>query len=733
MNCEDAKTQSCMDEYLGKKSEKTCPKCGKVVTKDGCGCKKGAATKDCGTSTVDAWEESKHKRASDGKFTSGGAGAASIAKNDVRLMFFRGLGKWGVEPNLPMFPHDKDGKFDAKQQKENLARLENERKLFDSKEAAEAYVKGLSAKPKVDSDTLKKGVVGMPKEQASKIIGDYVQRKVKGVERFRDESAWNRGFFSFELEFPKLSGKELSDKKGEIAKAFSEFFPADALRMNTKYGGEPIRLIQFLDYTRLSVSVPSLRELRNDAESAKKASESYDRIAAKLDEANEKGVKVSFAWNQEPKFSDKKLENDADRFEQLRQTYTFKANGMNAKIREMESKSVLSVVEKAYKGGEEGKAAVDAWNKSHTRKDENGIYALDEAETEAGATFDAAEDVTTVPMDVAAFDEYEAKKAMEHFAKLEPIAEKKEGTCACKLKKLIAKAEKDGDKKRKDAYVHLLADANDAKIAEAQYVQKSDKDLKTLLESYKSNVASSAEWAAWAKKNGKPDNMTQEQFDAFTIRQKDYGEQMGLHVKAIERVLAKRKKDGVDIGDAWEESKHPRNHGKFAKKGNEGVISVGDIIAYIGKTVEGDKYNPLGVVVRIDESNGKKFYTADFHGHLGIVPESDIRSATKSESESEHDYLTKLSEYVKSGKYHKKHHAKTAEDKSKLSSVKKFDDKKAEGIMAILRSSGLKTKFGARVTMNKYKRTLIGSHGEAAWNAVMKELLDDGKKEITAK
>ena len=726
MNAEDAKTQSCMDEYLGKtKPKMVCPKCGKVVTEDGCGCKKGAAAKDCCTATGDAWEENKHKRAADGKFTSGGAGAAAVAKTDVRLSFFQGLGKWGVEPNLPMFPTGKDGKLDEKQQKANLARLEKERKLFDSKEAAEAYVKGLSAKPKVDSETLKKGVVGMPKEQASKIIGDYVQRKVKGVERFRDESAWNRGFFSFELEFPKLSGKELSDKKDEISKAFAEFFPADALRMNTQYGEEPMRLVQFLDYTRFTVRVPSLRELRNNAESAKKASETYDRIGAKLDDANEKGVKVSFAWNQEPKFSDKKLENDADKYEQLRQTYTFKANGMNAKIREMESKSVLSVVEKAYKGGEEGKAAVDAWNKSHTRKDERGIYALDEAETEAGATFDAAEDMTTVPMDVAAFDECEAKKAMEHFAKLEPIAEKKEGTCPCKLKKLIAKAEKDGDTKRKDAYVHLLADANDAKIAEAQYAQKSDKDLKTLLESYKSNVASSAEWAAWAKKNGKPDNMTQEQFDAFTIRQKDYGEQMGLHVKAIERVLAKRKKDGVDVGDAWEESKHPRNHGKFAKKG--GGMSREQFVKSLPSGLQSEH-----------EQGGNENYRK-FVAAYGNLPESFKHGDAEKAKAALAKEGFELFRFVTSNGYEsvgyrkaKKAVAKT-DDKSKLSSVKKFDDKKAEGIMAILRSSGLKTKFGARVTMNKYKSTLTGSHGEAAWNAVMKELLDDGKEAIVSK
>lgn len=557
MNGEDAKTQSCMDEYLGKEKPKNvCPKCGKVVTKDGCDCKKGAAAKDCGgtsakdcgTATGDAWEESKHKRAADGKFTSGGAGGGdyrSLLVNALKISAGAGvIDKSKVESNadstianwekMTLPEIDKTIKF--------LERNNNGKDDSAYIKAIKKYRESRSAPKKIDSETVVKGVVGMPKEQASKIIGDYVQRKVKGVERFRDESSWNRGFFSFELEFPKLSGKELSDKKGEIAKAFAEFFPADALRMNTQYGEESMRLVQFLDYTRFTVRVPSLRELRNNAESAKKASETYDRIGAKLDDANAKGVKVSFAWNQEPKFSDKKLENDADKFEQLRQTYTFKANGMNAKIREMESKSILSVVEKAYKGGEDGKAAVDAWNKSHTRKDERGIYALDESETEAGATFDAAEDVTTVPMDVAAFDECEAKKAMEHFAKLEPIAEKKEGTCACKLKKLIAKAEKDGDAKRKDAYVHLLADANDAKIAEAQYAQKSDKDLKTLLESYKANVASSAEWAAWAKKNGKPDNMTQEQFDAFTVRQKDYGEQMGLHVKAIERVLEKRSK-----------------------------------------------------------------------------------------------------------------------------------------------------------------------------------------------
>ena len=727
MNAEDAKTQSCMDEYLGKtKPKMVCPKCGKVVTEDGCGCKKVAAAKDCGTATGDAWEENKHKRAADGKFTSGGSGTDAVAKTDVRLSFFQGLGKWGVEPNLPMFPTGKDGKLDEKQQKANLARLEKERKLFDSKESAEAYVKGLSSNPKVDSETLKKGVVGMPKEQASKIIADYMLKKINGVERVRDESRWERGQFCFELEFPKLGGKEVAAKREEIRKAFGDFFPADVLDMHTPYGDDSVKLHQFIDYTRLTVKVPSLRELRANAESAKASAEMYDKIGAKLDDANAKGIKVTFSWNEEPKFTDKKLANDAEKFEQLRQTYSFKANGMNSKIREMESKSILSVVEKAYKGGEDAKNAVAAWNKEHTRKDEKGVYVLDEAETEAGATYDAAEDCVTVPMDVAAFDEFEAKKAMEHFAKLEPIAEKKEGTCACKLKKLIAKAEKDGDKKRKDAYVHLLADANDAKIAEAQYAQKSDKDLKTLLESYKSNVASSAEWAAWAKKNGKPDNMTQEQFDAFTIRQKDYGEQMGLHVKAIERVLAKRKKDGVDVGDAWEESKHPRKHGKFAKKG--GGMSREQF----------EKSLPRGVQSEHEQGGNENY--RKFVAAYGNLPESFKHGDAEKAKAALAKEGFELFRFVTSNGYEsvgyrkvKKDVAKTAEDKSKLSSVKKFDDKKAEGIMAILRSSGLKTKFGARVTMNKYKRTLTGSYGEAAWNAVMKELLDDGKEAIVSK
>ena len=166
---------------------------------------------------------------------------------------------------------------------------------------------------------------------------------------------------------------------------------------------------------------------------------------------------------------------------------------------------------------------------------------------------------------------------MGHFTKIEPIAEKVEGASDKVLKGLLDKAKKAGDKAKEDAYAHLLADSNDAKIAFVQYDAKKTDDLKDLLKSYKANVASSDEWVAWAKKNGKPDNMTQGDFDAFTVRQKDYGEQMQKHVDAIKRVLKMRGEKGYaqDEGE-FKEGVHPRgSDGKFAKK------SEGDKIASV--------------------------------------------------------------------------------------------------------------------------------------------------------
>lgn len=72
-------------------------------------------------------------------------------------------------------------------------------------------------------------------------------------------------------------------------------------------------------------------------------------------------------------------------------------------------------------------------------------------------------------------------------------------------------------------------------------------------------------------------------------------------------------------------------------------------------------------------------------------------------------------------------------DKSKLSSVKKFKDDKANGIMDVFRMNGLKTKFGARVLMNDHKKAMEMKFGKEACEAVMKELLDDGKEEFVSR
>lgn len=160
------------------------------------------------------------------------------------------------------------------------------------------------------------------------------------------------------------------------------------------------------------------------------------------------------------------------------------------------------------------------------------------------------------------------RSPMGHFTKIEPIAEKVEGESDEAISALLEKAKKDGNKDKIDAYSHLLADSNDVKIAFVQYNAKTDKELKDLLASYKANVASSDEWVKWADKNGKPSNMSEGDFKAFTTRQKDYGEQMQKHVDAIEKVLGFRDKGIYTKDDAEFEQKHPRKGGKFVKKGD---------------------------------------------------------------------------------------------------------------------------------------------------------------------
>lgn len=207
---------------------------------------------------------------------------------------------------------------------------------------------------------------------------------------------------------------------------------------------------------------------------------------------------------------------------------------------------------------------------------------------------------------------------MGHFTKIEPIAEKVEGASDKVLKGLLDKAKKAGDKAKEDAYAHLLADSNDAKIAFVQYDAKKTEDLKDLLNSYKSNVASSDEWVAWAKKNGKPDNMTQGDFDAFTVRQKDYGEQMQKHVDAIKRVLKMRGEKGYaqDEGE-FKEDDHPRGKGgKFVSKGFGDKFGVGDsVVASMGPRI-----GQVGKVTKVvkDSAIAEATYVVDFGDGKGI-------------------------------------------------------------------------------------------------------------------
>ena len=116
------------------------------------------------------------------------------------------------------------------------------------------------------------------------------------------------------------------------------------------------------------------------------------------------------------------------------------------------------------------------------------------------------------------------------------------------------------------------------------------------------------------------------------------------------------------------------NRAKKAGDGKGVNIKEGDIVAYVGKNVDGEKNKPLGVVVRIDDENGKKFYTADFDGHLSKVPASEIRAATKEETDSAFEATTALSEEVRSGEYARKQNALSSVMKELDEEIKEYKD-----------------------------------------------------------
>lgn len=122
-------------------------------------------------------------------------------------------------------------------------------------------------------------------------------------------------------------------------------------------------------------------------------------------------------------------------------------------------------------------------------------------------------------------------------------------------------------------------------------------------------------------------------------------------------------------------------------------ISEGDIVAYVGKNVDGEKNKPLGVVVRVDNESGKKFYTADFNGQLSKVPASEIRAATKEETDSASEAATAFSKKVKSGEYaFARSFAKKSDDadsvgefvKKEVARLDKLPLDKVKGLLGIL-------------------------------------------------
>lgn len=135
------------------------------------------------------------------------------------------------------------------------------------------------------------------------------------------------------------------------------------------------------------------------------------------------------------------------------------------------------------------------------------------------------------------------------------------------------------------------------------------------------------------------------------------------------------------------------NRAKKAEAGKGVNISEGDIVAYVGKNVDGEKDKSLGVVVRVDNENGKKFYTADFNGQLSKVPASEIRAATKEETDSASEAATAFSKKVKSGEYaFARSFAKKSDDadsvgefvKKEVARLDKLPLDKVKGLLGIL-------------------------------------------------
>lgn len=190
------------------------------------------------------------------------------------------------------------------------------------------------------------------------------------------------------------------------------------------------------------------------------------------------------------------------------------------------------------------------------------------------------------------------------------------------------------------------------------------------------------------------------------------------------------------VGDDAEfERKHPRKGGKFVKKGEgeakkdgdgKGVnITEGDIVAYVGKNVDGEKHKPLGVVVRVDSENGKKFYTADFNGHLSKVPASEIRAATKEEADSAFETTKAFSKKVKSGEY-AKNVAKKSDGEAKKTILEKMFE-------MVAKSTGVSVEECKKVIANGIKDGNIQTYKDAiiaVENAqpdkVVRDLIEDG-------
>jgi len=97
-----------------------------------------------------------------------GEGSGAVAK--FRIKKLDGLGKWSVEPNLSKF---------GENQKENLARIEKERKLFNTEAEAKAYLS------KVESGKSKSSFADMAKSFSDEQLTNLLSEKGKAnIEKY---------------------------------------------------------------------------------------------------------------------------------------------------------------------------------------------------------------------------------------------------------------------------------------------------------------------------------------------------------------------------------------------------------------------------------------------------------------------------------------------------------------------------------------------------------------------